>query len=112
MTRKRNAPCSECGELMFAGRGSLPPDQRRCLPCRRKVAVRVRVGGEKRVWLQKARVCRDCETGFQGTVRTHYCWPCILARHAREPVADGLLVAVAAVELADQTDTPVGRQLR
>ncbi len=66
MARKRNAPCSECGELMFAGRGSLPPESRWCLPCRRKVAVRVRVGGERRVWLLSARVCRDCDAEFQG----------------------------------------------
>ena len=36
VTRVPDVPCASCGVLMWGGATSLPPGQRRCLPCRRK----------------------------------------------------------------------------
>lgn len=34
MARRPDTPCSGCGKLLFRGRGSLPPGQMMCRPCR------------------------------------------------------------------------------
>ncbi len=35
MARKRDTPCSVCGEVLWSGTGSVPAERRTCQPCRR-----------------------------------------------------------------------------
>ena len=34
MVRRADTPCASCGRLLFGGRGSLPPGEMTCRPCR------------------------------------------------------------------------------
>lgn len=57
MARKPDTPCSVCGNLLWSGSSSLPPEQRVCHPCRRlrPVPHGHRDGSEARI--VECRVC-------------------------------------------------------
>lgn len=75
MPRKRDAPCSICGNLMWRGKGSRPPGQGICLDCRRQQPGYFRAP-ERPKWQPDIRVCPTCGSQFeQYRPRQIYCNP-------------------------------------
>jgi 5-methylcytosine-specific restriction endonuclease McrA len=75
MPRRKDMPCSQCGELMWRGSTSLPAGQARCHPCRR---------ARPTVRELHTMTCAHCDKQFK-RVRTGYKY-CSLTCFAR---ADG-----------------------
>lgn len=111
MARKPDVPCASCGQLLFGGgRGSLPPGERTCRPCRFIAPPRLKSetctvcsstyqrkpGTSPRTCspacakarmvanLGKPRACRDCSAPVTSHMPTPRCRPCDRERNRRK----------------------------
>lgn len=74
MPSKPDVPCVDCGKLTWTTAGSLPPERRRCHPCRRKPKYAAAMAANRKVKnYQPLTPCAQCGIVFapsQKSVRT------------------------------------------
>lgn len=87
MPRRRDTPCSRCGELMWSGPGCLPAGERTCRACRKKEP---RPYGKRaqptRQFRFAPRLCTQCPTIYTPTSnRQKRCVDCVSQAAVRCP---------------------------